>query len=299
MNKHIYIQESCPRDGWQNHKQFIATEIKIKYINKMLQTGAKELEVTSFVNSRLMPQMADAAEVFATVRPIAKARGCKLSALALNRKGAEKALAAGADTLAFVLSASEEHNLRNSHRSLQESMEQFKLLVGEKYEAATVLCIACSFGSPFGDAVTQERLQWLLEEAQGIGIKRFGLADTAGICNPQHMRETLKFLKKILPVEAISIHLHDTYGMGLANAFVALEEGITHFDAALAGMGGCPFAPGAKGNIATEDLVYLCEGMGLETDYSLEKLIATATAMCGEITAENVSAVSRSWSCHK
>lgn len=291
MTNKIYIQESCPRDGWQNHPGFIPTETKVKYIGQMLDSGAKQLEVTSFVNPKLMPQMADAAEVFAQVKPLAKEKGCKLTALALNKRGAEQALEAGADVLAFVLSASEEHNLRNSHRSLEESMTQFKQLAGEKYEAETVLCIACFFGSPFGDVITRERMAWLLEEAQSVGITSFGLADTAGICNPLEMRRTLKFLKTLVPQEHISIHLHDTYGMGLANAFVALEEGYTHFDSALAGMGGCPFAPGANGNIATEDLVRLCQGMNLTTDYDLTKLVQASRSMCQEIGAHNSSAV--------
>lgn len=298
MTTKIYIQESCPRDGWQNHQAFIPTEIKIKYIEAMLACGAKQLEVSSFVNPKIMPQMADAAEVFAAVKPMAKEKGCRLTALALNQKGAEKGLAAGADTLAFVLSASEEHNLRNSHRTLAESMEQFKSLASQKYDAETILCIACFFGSPFGDVITEERMRWIIEEAQSVGITKFGLADTAGICNPMQMRKTLQFLKTLLPQENVGIHLHDTYGMGMANAFVALEEGYTHFDSSLAGMGGCPFAPGAKGNIATEDLVHLCEGMDLATDYDLAKLIQTSKDMCKTIGAVNSSAVSLAGKCH-
>lgn len=299
MEKKIIIQESCPRDGWQNHTHFIPTETKIKYITEMLASGAKKLEVTSFVNSKIMPQMADAAEVFAAIKPIAKKMHCKLSALALNQKGAERALEAGADILGFALSASEEHNLRNSHRPLQESMDNFKKLAAQNSQAEIVLCIACFFGSPFGDIITKERMQWLLEEAQSVGVYKFGLADTAGICNPQKMRQKLRFLKSIIPIENISIHLHDTYGMGLANAFVAIEEGFTQFDSSLAGMGGCPFAPGAKGNIATEDLVHLCEQLGYATDYDLAKLVANSETMCREIGAANNSSVTKALACHK
>lgn len=293
----INIQESCPRDGWQNHREFIPTNTKIKYILQMLDCGAKNLEVTSFVNPKVMPQMADAAEVFAAIKPVAKKKGCKLSALALNSRGAEQALNAGADVLEFVLSASEEHNLRNSHRPLAESVKQFKELVGHGYESEIVLAIACFFGSPFGDDITKQRMQWLLEEAMGVGVTKFGLADTAGICNPMHMRKTLQFLKQIVPAENISIHLHDTYGMGIANAYVALEEGFTNFDAALAGMGGCPFAPGAKGNIATEDLVYLCDKLGYETDYDLSRLVKVSHNMCSEIGTQNSSTVSKAMDC--
>ena len=293
----INIQESCPRDGWQNHREFIPTDVKVKYILQMLDYGAKNLEVTSFVNPKIMPQMVDAAEVISAVKPMAKEKGCKLSALALNSRGAEQALNAGADVLEFVLSASEEHNLRNSHRSLAESVQQFKGLVGHKYEAEIVLAIACFFGSPFGDEITTQRMKWILEEAMSVGVTKFGLADTAGICNPMHMRHTLQFLKEMIPAENISIHLHDTYGMGIANAYVALEEGFVNFDAALAGMGGCPFALGAKGNIATEDLVYLCDKLGYKTDYDLSRLVKVSHNMCSEIGAQNRSTVSKAMNC--
>ena len=285
----IYIQEACPRDGWQNYATFIPTERKIHYIKSLLECGAKEMEITSFVNPKVMPQMADAAEVFAAVKPLGQEYGAKFSALALNLKGAVRAEEAGADVLSFVLSASEEHNLRNSHRPLSESMDNFKSLARTPRKAEAVLCIACFFGSPFGDIITEERMAWLLQEAQSVGITKFGLADTAGICNPRHMREVLRFVKELVPVENINIHLHDTYGMGIANAYVALEEGYKHFDAALAGMGGCPFAPGAKGNIATEDLVHLCHSLGLETGYDLDMLKAISKNMCQEFKIRNGS----------
>jgi len=287
----IYIQESCPRDGWQNYNNFIPTARKLHYIEEMCRAGAKQLEVTSFVSPKIMPQMADAAEVFAAVRSTAWAKNVQLSALALNAKGATRAEEAGAGVLEFVLSASEEHNLRNSRRPLSESMQMFKGLALTPRRTEAILCIACFFGSPFGDVITQDRMQWLLAEAQSVSITKFGLADTAGICNPKHMRETLRFLKELVDLDNISIHLHDTYGMGIANAYVALEEGITHFDASLAGMGGCPFAPGAKGNIATEDLVQLCHSLGLETGYDLDRLKFTSRAMCMELGISNNSSV--------
>lgn len=287
----VYIQESCPRDGWQNYASFIPTDRKIHYIKAMCEAGAKKIEVTSFVNPKIMPQMADAAEVFAAIKAFSRGQKLQLSALALNAKGAARAEEAGAQALEFVLSASEEHNLRNSHRPLSESMQIFKELALAPRRTEAVLCIACFFGSPFGDVITQERMQWLLTEAQSVGITKFGLADTAGICNPKHMRETLRFLKEQVDLDDISIHLHDTYGMGIANAYVALEEGITHFDASLAGMGGCPFAPGAKGNIATEDLVQLCHSLGLETGYDLERLKVLSKAMTEELGIGNNSSV--------
>lgn len=287
----VYIQESCPRDGWQNYASFIPTDRKIHYIKAMCEAGVKQIEVTSFVSQKIMPQMADAEEVFAAVKNFSMGQKLQLSALALNAKGAARAEEAGAEVLEFVLSASEEHNLRNSRRPLSESMQMFKELALAPRRTEAILCIACFFGSPFGDVITQERMQWLLAEAQSVGITKFGLADTAGICNPKHMRETLRFLKEQVDLDNISIHLHDTYGMGIANAYVALEEGVTHFDASLAGMGGCPFAPGAKGNIATEDLVQLCHSLGLETGCDLERLKVISKAMTEELGIANNSSV--------
>ena len=286
LPKEVHIQECCPRDGWQNHAEFIPTDVKIKYIRRMIDCGAKELEVTSFVNPKVMPQMADAAAVFEAIKPYAAEKGCTLSTLALNKRGADAAVAAGSHMLSFVVSASEEHNLRNSRRTIQESMAQFKELASQQTGDVRIqLALPCVFGSPFGDEIPLERLDWIVEEAHSVGVEYFGLADTSGISTPTHTREVLRHMIGLVGADHICAHLHDTHGMGIANAFVALEEGVTHFDASLAAMGGCPFAPGAKGNIATEDLVNMCEKMGIHTGYNLEMLTQTARDMCEEIHA--------------
>lgn len=285
LPKCVVIQECCPRDGWQNHPKIISTETKLRYIKKMMDCGARMLEVTSFVNPKIMPQMFDSSEVYAGTTAYSDAMGTTLTVLALNGRGVDDARAAGATHVEFVLSASEEHNLRNSRCTIQASMDIFKTLAHNAGDLQVMLCLPCVFGSPFGDEIPLKRLRWIVEEARSAGVEHFGLADTAGISTPQHTREVLRFLSGYTDMDKVSVHFHDTYGMGIANSYVALEEGITRHDASLSALGGCPFAPGAKGNIATEDLVYLCERMGIETGYDLDALVRTGREMCNEIQA--------------
>ena len=292
LPKKVIVTEVCPRDGWQNHPVQILTETKIKYIKKMVECGAKKIEVTSFVNPKYVPQMGDAAEVFAGLKDFFAENNVSASALALNKKGVDNAREAGFKNINFVLSASEEHNLRNSRRTIQESLDGFKELARSAEGLHIILAMPCVFGSPFGDEVPMDRVKWLIEEAQSVGVAEFGVADTAGISNPENTRRVLRAIKECVDVDKISLHMHDTYGMGMANCYIALEEGITMMDAALGGMGGCPFVPGAKGNIATEDLIYMLQNMGIETGYDLSKLNQAAAEMAGEIQATLTSSQS-------
>lgn len=289
LPKKVLVCEVSPRDGWQNHPVSIPTETKIKYIKKMVECGAKKMEITSFVNAKYVPQMGDANEVFKGLKEYLYENNVIPFALALNKKGVENARNAGFKHIEFVLSASEEHNLRNSRRSIQESLDAFKELALEAKDLHIMLAMPCVFGSPFGDDVPLERIKWLIDEAVGVGVAEFGIADTAGISTPENTRRVLKAIKNYADINRVSLHMHDTYGMGIANCYVALEEGVTMMDASLAGMGGCPFVPGAKGNIATEDLVYMLSKMNIETGYDLDKLNITAQEMAKEIKASVVS----------
>lgn len=291
LPERVEIMEVCPRDGWQNHKVLIPTETKIKYIKKMIDCGARKMDVTSFVNPKAVPQMADAFEVVAGVRAYAAEKGCLLSGLALNKKGVENAKAAGLENVSFVLSVSEEHNLRNSRKTIQESMDTFLELAAGAQGLNISLALPCVFGSPFGDEIPMKRVTDIIEKAFAAGVKEIGLADTAGISSPYHTREVLQFLKSWVDFGDVSIHLHDTRGMGLANAYIALEEGITKFDASMGAMGGCPFVPGAKGNIGSEDLINMFEQMGVATGYDLQEVVETAVSMGREIQADLVSSM--------
>ena len=289
LPKKVLVAEVGPRDGWQNHPVQIPTETKIKYIRKMVECGARKMEITSFVNPKYVPQMGDAREVFQGVREYLDEQGVTAFALTLNKKGVDNAREAGFRNVEFVLSASEEHNLRNSRRTIQESLDAFKELAAGAEGLHIILAMPCVFGSPFGDEVPLDRIKWLIDEAQSVGVAEFGIADTAGISTPENTRRVLRAIRDYTDLSKVSLHMHDTYGMGLANCYVALEEGITMMDASLAGMGGCPFVPGAKGNIATEDLVYMLEKMGVGTGYDLSLLNSTAAEMAEEIQASVVS----------
>lgn len=293
LPKKVEIMEVCPRDGWQNHKVQIPTETKIKYIKKMIDYGARRMDATSFVHPKYVPQMADCFDVIAGVKDYAKEKGCTLYGLTLNGKGVENAKKTGLEYVSFVLSVSEEHNIRNSRRTIEESRQNFRDLVPKADGLHIQLALPMIFGSPFGDEIDMARVKDIIQEALDLGIVEIGLADTAGLSTPQHTREVLRQIKEYLDPEMTSIHLHDTRGMGLANAYVALEEGYTKLDASCGAMGGCNFVPGAKGNISTEDLVNMCESMGIETGYDLDAVCRTAHEMSQEIQAEIVSSMTR------
>ena len=289
LPKKVLVSEVGPRDGWQNHPVQIPTDTKIKYIQKMVDCGARKMEITSFVNPKYVPQMGDAKEVFQGVHPYLEKHNVTAFALTLNKKGVDNAREAGFSHVEFVLSASEEHNVRNSRRTIQESLNAFKDLAAGAEGLHIILAMPCVFGSPFGDEVQLDRIKWLIDEAQSVGVAEFGIADTAGISTPENTRRVIRAIREYTDLSKVSLHMHDTYGMGLANCYVAIEEGITMMDASLAGMGGCPFVPGAKGNIATEDLVYMLEKMGVETGYDLAMLNQAAAEMAEEIQAAVVS----------
>jgi hydroxymethylglutaryl-CoA lyase len=291
LPKKVDIMEVCPRDGWQNHKVMIPVETKIKYIKKMIDYGAKRMDVASFVNPKYVPQMAGATDVVKGVLDYAEEKGCMLSGLTLNKRGVDDAAAAGLTNVQFVLSVSEEHNIRNSRRTIAESRQMFRDLVPTAKGLNIMLALPCVFGSPFGDEIDMGLVKDIIEEAFELGISEIGLADTAGVSTPEHTSKVLSQIRDYCPAEKTSVHLHDTRGMGMANAYVALTEGYTRLDSALGAMGGCNFVPGAKGNIATEDLVNMCEQMGIETGYDLKAVCETAHEMGQEIKADIVSSL--------
>lgn len=291
LSRKIEIVEVAPRDGWQNHKQIIPVKTKIELIKKMIDCGPSAIEVASFVNPKVVPQMAGATEVVQGVKDYAKEKGVEILSLALNKRGVDDAYKAGCTYVAFGISVSEEHNKRNSNKTIEESFEDFKRTMVDAKDMKILLVLPCVFGSPFGDKIDLDRVLRIVDEARKMGVTQFGLADTAGVSNPKHTRDVLRYLKKGMDVDEMAVHFHDTRGMGLANAYVALEEGINRFDASLGAMGGCPFVPGAKGNIATEDLLNMVKSIGFNTDYDLEKATSLAIEMGNAIGADIYSSM--------
>jgi hydroxymethylglutaryl-CoA lyase len=271
----IEITEVGLRDGIQNEALFIPTETKIRLLDALIDAGVRRFEATSFVSPRAVPQLKDAAEVLAGVK---RHPGVVLGVLTPNRKGIERALAADADEVGVFLSVSESHNQKNLNRSVERSLDDVR-------EAAQLVkgtgvslkgAIATAFGCPFEGEVSLDRIVMLAECFAESGYDSLTLGDTTGMATPPLVRATVQRLQSRLPGLKLNLHFHNTRGIGLVNVMEGLALGITSYESSLAGIGGCPFAPGATGNVCTEDTVHLMEQLGIETGIDLDKLSSTA-----------------------
>jgi hydroxymethylglutaryl-CoA lyase len=263
------------RDGLQNEATDIATGGKVRLARALVDAGVTELEVTSFVRPDLVPRMADAEAVVAA---LPKRDGVAYVALVGNERGYDRAAAAGVKHVTFVLCATEAFSERNVRRSVARSVEEVTSLVrrGKADGVAVRAAIAVSFGCPFSGPVAAETVLELAKRCAGAGVVDLGIADTIGTANPRMVADRFALLRAALPGVRLSAHFHDTRGMGLANVWAALGTGIDRFDASIAGLGGCPFAPGATGNIATEDTVHLLHEAGIDTGIDQERLFGAA-----------------------
>jgi len=272
------IREVCPRDGFQSVKEFIPTEDKVKFIDELASTGVSIMEVTSFVSPKAIPQLADAAEVMAEFNRKWKGK-VESVALVPNLRGAENALKAEPDWLNFVFSASEAHNMANTRRTVKQSLEELKKV--EELRGNTKLCVsvATAFECPFDGAVEPEKVLEVLEAVFEIGADGVTLADTIGTADPSEVDRTLSKVRDSYPDYPFYLHLHDTHGMALVNMMAAMRLGFNSFDSATGGLGGCPFAPGAAGNVATEDVVNFLERIGVKTGIDLLKTVKIARKM--------------------
>ncbi|MYZ49999.1 hydroxymethylglutaryl-CoA lyase [Propylenella binzhouense] len=271
----IEVVEVGPRDGFQIERTFIPTSEKIAIINAMIEAGVRRLEVTSFVSPRAVPQLADAAEVLAGID---RSKGAFLTALVPNPKGAERAAEAGIDAMVVFCSASETHNAKNVNRTIAESLAGFRevVAVAEDARIPVVGAIATAFGCPFEGEVPPDAVVRVARAYRDLGIRQVGLGDTTGMATPPTVQSAVRALAAETPELEIGLHFHNTRGIGLANVLVGLAEGIRRYDASIAGLGGCPFAAGATGNICTEDLVYLLQESGYQTGIDLDALCAIA-----------------------
>lgn len=272
LPKNAVIVEVVPRDGFQNVHDFIPTEDKIQIIKMLIDSGVTHMEVTSFVHPKWVPQLADASEVLREIKAYRASKGVQLIALVPNKFGALKAKEIGVDAITYVISASEAHNTKNVNRSIEQSFLELEEIASELGSIKMRLAIACTFGCPFGEVVPVDRVIKMAERALQLGADRILLADTIGVGNPLQVKEIVAAVKQRIDVGRLGVHFHDTRGMGLANTLVAALEGISYFESAAGGLGGCPFAPGAAGNIATEDMVNMLHAMNVQTGVSLEVL---------------------------
>jgi hydroxymethylglutaryl-CoA lyase len=273
--KRVTVTEVGPRDGWQIEPEFIPTETKIELINELVDAGIKVMEYSSFVSPRAVPQLADAAEV---LKGIDRSKGARFAALVPNAKGAERAAEAGVDEIRVFVSASESHNRKNVNRTVEESLKGFEDVMRIAGEAGIPVegAIATAFGCPFEGEVPVEQVGYIASRFRDLGMRGVGLGDTTGMATPALVVERCRHLKQHVPELPVALHFHNTRGIGLVNVMAGLAEGIDVFEASFAGLGGCPFAAGATGNICTEDLVYMLHEMGIETGIDLEKLCAAA-----------------------
>jgi hydroxymethylglutaryl-CoA lyase len=268
----VKLVDVGPRDGLQNEKQPVPAEVKIQLVHMLQDAGLKEIEVTSFVSPKWVPQMADNAQVMAGIR---RKPGVRYSVLTPNMQGFEAALASKPDEIVVFGAASEAFSQKNINCSIAESIERFAPVV----EAArakgihTRGAISCAVGCPYEGEVAPERVELVARLMKQIGVQHIGVADTIGVGTPVKVQRAMDAALKHYGIDDISGHFHDTYGQALGNTLATLEMGIWQYDTSSAGLGGCPYAKGATGNVATEDVVYMLHGMGIETGIDLDKLI--------------------------
>ncbi len=278
MSARVFINEVAPRDGFQIERDFVPTADKITLIDDLSPLGFAKIETTSFTSPRAIPNLADAGEVMAGIR---RQPGVDYVALIPNEKGVERALACGTDELNFVMSASDSHGRANLRMTADQSLERFARMADLSDGSGAFLnaSISTAFGCPFEGEVRPERVLEIVARLAAIGIQGISLCDTTGMANPRQVAALCEAVLSRQPKLSLTVHLHNTRGMGLANALAAHQVGVMRFDAALGGLGGCPFAPGATGNVCTEDLVHMFEQMGVDTGVDLDGLLRVAETL--------------------
>ncbi|MEJ2731056.1 MAG: hydroxymethylglutaryl-CoA lyase [Deltaproteobacteria bacterium] len=276
--KSVVIEEQGLRDGLQNEAKVVPTEKKLEIIDALIDAGIKRIQVTSFVNPKMVPQMADAETLCAGLK---KRNGIVYSVLVLNQKGMQRAVNAGGCHVTASISASDTHSLRNAGMTLNEARRQLAEMVtiGKKNGLTVRGGIQCAFGCRYEGRIDPDTVRGMVKEQLDLGIDEVELADTTGMADPRTIQEICGPVRALAGEKPVYLHLHDTEGKGLANALAALQVGITHFDSAFGGMGGCPFVKGASGNIATEDLVIMLQQMGIGTGIDVSKIAAVSRSL--------------------
>lgn len=293
LPEEIEITDVALRDGLQIQPVTVPTDVKLDLLDKLLAAGLRSMEVGSFVHPQLVPQMADADELFGRLPDVDAA---SLMALIPNMRGAERALKVGVKDVRIVLSCSEGHSRANTNRTVDEGIEQTREVVTRLREAGSVRitgALATVFVCPFDGIVPLEQVDRVVGALVDMGLGKISLSDTLGKADPEHVGRVVAAMHKAYPQVAFGLHLHNTYGMGLANVMSGLEQGVRQFDGALGGIGGCPFAPGAAGNIATEDVAFMVERMGISTGIDLDALGTAAQALREALGSPLESSISR------
>lgn len=286
----VTIVEVGPRDGLQNESSFVATESKVELINLLSQSGLKHIEVTSFVSAKAIPQLADNETVFTS---IAKPAGIHYSALVPNERGMLKALEAGVKEIAVFTAASEAFNQRNINCSISESIHRFEpvIALAKANKIRVRAYISCVLGCPYEGEIAPRQVAEVTRQLLALEVDEICLGDTIGVGTPKQTIAVLQQVLEFLPLPQLAMHFHDTYGQAIANIYASLEYGIYRFDSSVAGLGGCPYARGASGNVATEDVLYLMHGLGIETGVDIFKIVAAGDKICKLLGKKNQSKV--------
>jgi len=274
----VRIVEVGPRDGLQNEPSPIGTADKIAFVNALSDAGHRVIEVSAFVSPKWVPQMADAAEVFAG---IARRSGTRYTALVPNLAGLQRAIAARVDEIAVFAAASESFSRRNINQSIAESLETYRAVCAAAKDAGLPVraYVSTAFGCPFEGAVAPSAVAGVSAALMEMGAYEVAVSDTIGIAHPGQVAPVVAAVAARVPLDRVALHFHDTRGTALANVLTALDLGVTTFDASAGGLGGCPYAPGATGNLATEDLLYMLDGLGIDTGVSLDGVLAASRAI--------------------
>ena len=288
LPKTVTIVEMGARDGLQNEHALISTADKVRYIDLLSQTGLRWIEATSFVSPKAIPQLADAAEVFTAIR---KVPGVRYPVLVPNLKGYARARSAGADAIAVFTAASEHFTKRNINMTIDESLATFRDVVqAAKGDGVWVRgYVSTAFGSPFGDVVTPAMVVDVSRKLLEMGCDELSIGDTIGVGVPSQVDELTPALLRVVPLDRLAYHFHDTRGTALANLYAALQHGVYIFDSSAGGLGGCPYAPGATGNVGTEDVLYMLHGMGIQTGVDIAKVRAASRFIRGILDHELTS----------
>ena len=285
LPKKVRIVEVGPRDGLQNEQAEVPTTVKLELIERLAGAGLRAIEATAFVSPKWIPQMADHTEVLAGIR---RQPGVSYPVLTPNLKGFQAALAAGAAEVAVFGAASESFSRRNINCSIAESLERFRPVTEAARQSGVKVrgYISCVLGCPYEGDVAPARVAEVARALRDMGCYEISLGDTIGVGTPGKTRAMLDACAREVPIDQLAGHYHDTYGQALANIYASLELGVATFDSSVAGLGGCPYAKGASGNVASEDVVYMLDGLGIDTGIDLGKLVATGQWICGVIGKE-------------
>ncbi|XP_076456470.1 hydroxymethylglutaryl-CoA lyase, mitochondrial-like [Babylonia areolata] len=292
LPRFVKIVEVGPRDGLQNEKNIVPTSVKVEFINKLSEAGIPMIEVTSFVSPKWVPQMADHSEV---MEAIMRKPNIVYSALTPNVKGLEAALASNVSEVAIFGAASESFSKKNINCSIEESLERFQAVMDKAKEAKIKVrgYVSCVLGCPYEGDIPPEKVAEVARKMYDLGCYEISLGDTIGRGTPGAMRLLISVVSKKVPVECLAVHCHDTYGQALANILAAIQMGISVVDSSVAGLGGCPYARGASGNVATEDVVYMLNGLNIHTGVDMHKLIEAGQYISNAIGRKTGSKVAQ------